>query len=363
MNIRKDYPGGNIKVISVDGNVVKLAQELRDTAPWWFYWNFCVENPPREEITFEFMNRDVVGFCGPAVSFDGEIWTRIGESCFRGHNSFVYQFDGTAKRVYFCFSFPYLMKDFDRFYSRHCRLPSLRRLELTKSKKGTPIPLLTFGNGKAGKDIVFACRTHACESTASYLLEGLLDYLFLHAESPIFENFRFHVIPLVDVDGVENGDQGKFRAPLDHDSDYCDTPIHNSTKAIMKYVRELNLIVGIDFHSPGMWGPGSDYPFFAKDISPFTGEIAKLAAILHHITKSRPGNDKIIFEVGNDLEPNQGWNKANQANLGNFFCKQNAKIACTFEFPYFGPKGMVFNQANMRLLGEDFAKSLGKYLA
>mgnify|MGYP001496509582 FL=1 len=65
--ISSDYPGGNIKLISIEDSNVKLEQELRDSTSWWFYWNFCVEDAEGLTITFEFMNKEVLGPWGPAV--------------------------------------------------------------------------------------------------------------------------------------------------------------------------------------------------------------------------------------------------------------------------------------------------------
>ena len=47
-------------------------------------------------------------------------------------------------------------------------------------------------------------------------------------QNPI-PNYLVYVIPFVDIDGVENGDQGK-QAPHDHNRDYINSPIYPETK-------------------------------------------------------------------------------------------------------------------------------------
>jgi len=44
IEIRSDYPGGNVKVEKIDeaANVVVLRPDLRDTKGNWFYWDFTV---------------------------------------------------------------------------------------------------------------------------------------------------------------------------------------------------------------------------------------------------------------------------------------------------------------------------------
>ena len=79
LKIRADYPGANIKVVSVEDNLVRLEQDLRDTTEWWFYWNFGVESTAGREVIFEFMNGEVVGPWGPAVSKDRVHWRWLGK--------------------------------------------------------------------------------------------------------------------------------------------------------------------------------------------------------------------------------------------------------------------------------------------
>ena len=44
IEIRSDYPGGNVKVDKIDeaANVVVLRPDLRDTKGNWFYWDFTL---------------------------------------------------------------------------------------------------------------------------------------------------------------------------------------------------------------------------------------------------------------------------------------------------------------------------------
>ncbi len=85
---------------------------------------------------------------------------------------------------------------------------------LCKSRKGRDIPCLEFGSGE--RHIVLTSRHHACEATGSYVLEGLL--CDLH-NNPI-ENTTVFCVPMIDYDGVCDGNQGKSRKPHDHNRDY-----------------------------------------------------------------------------------------------------------------------------------------------
>lgn len=93
---------------------------------------------------------------------------------------------------------------------------------LTKTRKGASSPLLVIAGGKDAKNILLTARHHACEAIASYALEGFLEEAL--SDTPMGRAFRekyaLHVVPFVDLDGVEAGDQGKGRKPHDHNRDY-----------------------------------------------------------------------------------------------------------------------------------------------
>lgn len=60
--------------------------------------------------------------------------------------------------------------------------------------------------------------------------------------------------PLVDLDGVEEGEQGKFRKPRDHNQDYYRTSRYAATATLKRILEKLNAdgkkTVVLDLHSP-----------------------------------------------------------------------------------------------------------------
>lgn len=240
---------------------------------------------------------------------------------------------------------------------------------LTTSEQGRAVPLVMIGNPEAKKHIMLTCRHHSCESTASYAVEGIVTFL-LDQRSELLERFRLHFIPFVDIDGVENGDQGKARAPHDHNRDYTDTPIYKSVKAIMEYGTDLDWSVALDFHCPIKWAKPEygklrdDYPFFVKQ-SPFImkDEVEALGTILQQITASNPNTDKIQYDPYYDLEPGEAWNRLEDAPFfGNFMLGRCSKLVGIVEYPYFGTGNAVVTEQSSRLFGADFAQALEKYL-
>ena len=62
--ISTDFPGGNIEVLEKSDNGAKVAQQIRDTSEWWFYWNFEVSGAAGKTLEFKFANGDPIGSFG-----------------------------------------------------------------------------------------------------------------------------------------------------------------------------------------------------------------------------------------------------------------------------------------------------------
>lgn len=362
IRIDSRHAGGNIKVLSVEEDRVVLEQELRDTSGWWFYWNFAACAGSGKTVNFEFVNGEVIGPWGPAVSSDGVDWRWLGAVSLLSRNEFKYTFQQENERVYFCFCIPYQLHQFERHYTRIAGHQKVKRELLTQSELLKPVPLLTLGNRNADRHIFFTARHHACESTPLYVLEGLLETLLAAESSPVLEHFLVHFIPFLDIDGVENGDQGKSRFPHDHNRDYTDTPIYRSTTALMNYAKGLRTTIAIDFHGPFKWGERNDVPFFVNRHSPLKDEIDKLSGMLERISGDRSEADAIRHFSKHNLSMGEDWNQPNNKTCASFFERSGARLACSFEFPYFGSDHTAITADNSRRFGQDFARSLELYV-
>ena len=225
MTIHQNFIGGNIHVKEITENTVVLENELRDTVQDWFYWAFCVEGAQGKEITFHFQ-KNRLGYWGPAVSHDLVHWHWLDSV---DKDSFTYRFGENESRVYFAHSMLYHPTRFLDFAAQK----GLKVTELCQSRKGRSVPCLQMGNGE--NSIILTARHHACESTGNYVLEGVLEELTRELPSGV----RLLCVPFVDFDGVSDGDQGKSRAPHDHNRDYSydTTPIYPEVAAIMNQSR------------------------------------------------------------------------------------------------------------------------------
>lgn len=363
MIIASDYPGGNIIFKGIEEKSgyteVFLEQNLRDTDRWWFYWNFRVDSPPSGKVRFSFCNKEVVCPYGAAVSENGVDW-EYNEKGYEDGQHFTYAFDGSGQSRYFAFTLPYQLSHFERFFSRISKDSAVERKKLAVSEAGRDIPLLTFGSGK--KDVVFTARHHCCETTASHALEGVIS-AFLGEYRSLLDEYKFHVIPFIDIDGVENGDQGKARKPHDHNLDYIEKPFYNSVKAIMEYTRKLNVVCFIDFHSPWRWGGADSRPHIHLESFEYENyeKENRFIDTLKEIT-NRADFDGIKYD-GYITHLGTQFNPPNIPTSGNYFRNvMKSEISVTIETPYSGDLKQGYTTELLREWGENISAALFEVL-
>lgn len=344
--IDKEFEGGNIKIISINGFDVFLEQEIRDTTEWWFYFSFRAKAIKEGTYTFHFCNREVISRFGPAISFDGENYSFI-ESSFVDHSTFKL-FIKADQVVYFAFSYPYKTSDFDSFLKRNDYLQKVKMDELTP--KGRNQFVYTFGN-KNGKIFSLTARHHSCETSASYVLEGFIEQIH---QTNLTEKYLFSIIPFVDLDGVVDGDQGKSRAPHDHNRDYIEKPIYSSIRYIMNNYHD-NLAYFLDFHCPGKWGGIHDYLSLIEGDETLSERQKSYSRILEKYQTSG-----IPYDKKHNIEYLAYWNLPS-ANGRSFFCKEKVKLGLTMEIPYFGEKEKPYTIQELRELGRNMALAIVEF--
>jgi len=368
INIHKNYPGGNIRLIGINGNDIFLEQEIRDTTLWWFYWGFCIENPPEGEFTFHFTNGDVVGPWGPAFSYDRIKWDWLYKQHVTNKTSFRFCFNGTEEKVFFCISIPYQLSDYESFYNRNISHHLISQTNLTISEEGRPVPLLRIGRESSQCNIILTCRHHACESIASHVLEGLIDFCLQKEFESVLSSCCFYILPFMDIDGVENGDQGKCRHPHDHGDDYSNNPIYKTTAALMELSQKLKPVFYLDFHCPWIWAYGNkrdDHLFFGKGISPMKERIETFGMFLNEITSINSGDDFIRYDPKYDIETGEDWMIPEEMknSASTYFSKLDTNLSVFIEIPYFRAGECIITQQNTRKFGADIGKAIRDYLS
>lgn len=343
IKIHENFTGGNIRVLKQEDNIFWVDNNLRDTTMDWFYWAFCVEGANGETLTFNF--RDTrLGYFGPAVSYDLINWHWLDSD---DGNSFTYTFKENESKVYFAHSMLYHP---DRFYS-FCDKNSIGIKELCIGRKGSNVPYITFGNGK--KLIVLTSRHHACESSGNFVLEGVLEELITH---PI-NDIKIVCVPFVDFDGVISGDQGKGRAPFDHNRDYDDDePSIYPESAAIKKISKNGVYMAFDFHSPWHKGGIDDCAFIVQNSFCPIEKLIRFGKIL----EKQINDNSFKYYQENDYPPETKWNKSGP-RFTHYMAKK-AELALSLETAYFGTEENKVTDDRLVEFGRCFGKAINEYI-
>jgi len=343
IRIHNRFIGGNICVKKQTETDAFLENELRDTQGDWFYWAFCVEGAQGKTMTFHLQEKRI-GHWGPAVSNDLKNWHWL-EDC--GENNFTYCFGDGEKRVYFAHHMLYHPDRFSAFAESHGLCVS----RLCESRKGRSVPCISFGKGT--RNLLFTARHHACESTGSYVLEGVLEELL---RAPI-QDTRVFCVPFVDYDGVIDGDQGKNRVPHDQNRDYIDSPIYPEVEQIKRFADERGIYLAVDFHAPGHKGGRHDTIYIVQNNLEKNQEFQRFSSIL----QDRITPDSMQYSGQHDYPHNTGWNIPS-ANFGYTMNRRaGCKLAFTLENAYFGTAENKVSAERLIELGRCVARALKEY--
>lgn len=374
VDIDAGYPGGNVVLERIDGNVVYLHQDIRDTEGWWFYWNFRVRGAARRMLTFRFTNKNVIGIRGPAVSLDaGVTWFWLGTETVKSDDkgaSFSYTFAPDVESVRFAFVIPYQEAEQRRFLAQHEGNKHLAICELCKTRKGRSIERMHIGklDGEPAQRILLTCRHHCCESIASYVLEGILTALLADTENGEWfrQNIEVLAVPFMDKDGVDDGDQGKNRRPHDHWLDYEGKSLYPSVRALREFVPRWSagrLSVAFDLHCPYIGRQTNENLFqVGSQNKAIWDEQCNFGRILESIP------DKCLPYNASDALPfGRGWNTAKHYGVCKSFLQwaeelKGIRLCSVFETPYASAGNVTVTPRTARALGTYLIQALCQYL-
>lgn len=326
MRIHAEFSGGNIIVEEIRGDEVRMRPDLRDTTTPWFYWCFCVEGAQGRKLTFRFPE-NCVGSFGAAVSSDLENWRWSGEAD-EDENGFTYTFGAQEERVYFCHDMRYSIERFEAFARKN---PQLRRTVFARSLKGREVAAFVAGEGDEW--MILTSRHHCCESTGTYVMEGAAAEYLKH---PI-PGVKLLLVPFMDTDGVADGDQGKNRAPHDHNRDYIQE-IYPEIQALKAFAQSHRVRYFLDLHSPWHKGGRNDTVFL---VTPGEGMIPRVKLLEECLKKTFSADEgAMTYDPANTMRWNEEWNVPTPKGLrtsGNFFGSlPGIFYASTLETAYFG---------------------------
>ncbi|MDD2599703.1 MAG: M14 family zinc carboxypeptidase [Kiritimatiellae bacterium] len=368
--IDKALPAGNIRLERIEGDTVYLQNELRDTSGWWFYWAFRIQGAAGRTLTFRFTNGDAVCTRGPCVSLDqGKNWAYAAESFTT--RTFTYAFPAGCDELWFAMGMVHTQRDWEAFLAKHAANTAfIETGTLCLSRKGRPVERARFGciNQVPTYRIWLSARHHAAEMMGSYVLEGILDAVLASTELGAWlrENVEFMVVPFVDKDGVEDGDQGKNRTPHDHNRDY-DEFLYPECRAITNWITthaQSDVDIVLDIHCPWIRGQYNEwvYQVYTKNSSNAAAQ-RRFGEILEARQRGA-----MNYKVTNDLPFGQSWNTDANYSAGRSFkmwvldCVPGNRLSTTYEVPFATANSATVTREACREFGEGTAEALKAFL-
>jgi hypothetical protein len=369
VRVDAEIPAGNIVCECVDGDQVAVRQESRGSSKWWFYWAFRVRGAEGRALTFTFTDGEPVGTRGPAISADrGQTWRWLNKDFTK--KQFTYAFPPAESEVWFAFGMVYTQREWERFVVRIEPSTHVERGPLTVTRKGRQVERLRLGclQGVPRYRVLVTARHHCCEMMASYVLEGLVEGVLAGTPKGAWlrENVEFLVIPFVDKDGVEDGDQGKYRAPRDHNRDYDGTSTHAETAALREQVPKWagdQAVMALDLHCPWIRGENNEWVY---QVGCSKKELwAQQQAFGKLLEETQP--NPLAYRQANDLPFGRAWNTSSNYGQGTSFARwagtlPGIRFAGTLEIPYATANGTEVNAESARLFGANIATAIWRYL-
>lgn len=367
-----DFPGGNILIEDIQGDTVRLRQDLRDTEGEWFYWCFRLRGAGGRRLRFVFTGSRAIGVRGPAGWFGaagacrpgGEGWSWLGADCVDG-NSFSCTIPTGADEARFGFTVPYTRADLDAFLAGPGK--GLHVRTLCRSRGGRDVPLLHAGRTDDGAlRVLLTCRHHCCEAMASFALEGLLTAVLPRGDANgLGETVQLICAPLMDADGVERGDQGKNRKPRDHNRDYAGESLYPETAAVREMVNGWGgrPFVSLDLHCPHISGKrNQDIYFVGNQREDVWGEVGRLSELLERMREG-----PLPYRAESNLPFGVDWNQPRNYDRGrgcsSYMAEQpGVRLASGMEIPYADAGGVEVTPHTARRFGRDLARALVEYL-
>ena len=232
------------------------------------------------------------------------------------------------------------------------------------SRRQRDVELLYLGQLGSACDhrAVLMSRHHACESMATFSLEGLMEEILTGEDHGrwLCEHVEFLVVPFVDKDGVEDGDQGKCRRPYDHWEDYGSESIYPTVRAIKQLFPEWSqgrLQFALDLHCPWIRGDAHEViHFVGGPDEDYWQRVGHFCSILEEV---RTG--PLPYRVHNNLPFGMAWNVDGGPPRT---CSRwiqtipGIVVSTLVELPYANVEGATVTPETAQAFGRDLAHAL-----
>lgn len=334
-----------------------LDRDLRDSDGDRWYWHVLLTDADGP-VEVRMARPGLIGGFGPAISRDGGAHYSWLADRYAVRDRFLVDV-GRGEGVLISATRPYGLSDLHRFLGEAGQ--EVERTTAVLSEAGRRVPFLRLpAAGRLRSRLVLAARHHACEAIGSLVLEGvvlgMLDLRRSGVEWAVHTEVAAY--PVVDVDGVESGDQGKARRPHDHNRDYGDVNRYAAVRAVRAAPLFDDVpVVALDLHTPGLIGPLEERPFLvASGDAGDEDVVSRLAAGVGGGPAAEPA--VMVFD-----EP---WNSTCSEGPRCFAAwarsHRTVRLATSVEYPNAVVRGMPVSRGTAVHFGRRLAGALGRVL-
>ena len=273
MAIDSSFDSGSIGSYTIDDinheiDLEVVQDDLIASTPYLYWTNFKVSGVQGLEVTFNINNADKVHFLyndDPSgevqmvYSYDGDNWFRLTSHSY-SDPTYTFTQTFTEDEVQIATFFPFSSEEMSALVDTASASPWASKTVLGTSHQGRDIDLLTITNTAIPigdkKIIYFISRQHAAETSGSFLLEGIIDFLISDDEyaAGFRDNYVWYIAPMINPDGVYLGKPRSSSEGNDPNRDW--NPSNTDTVEVVivrDHIDSVNAAHGIDmladFHS------------------------------------------------------------------------------------------------------------------
>lgn len=214
------FPSGNgTNFIEVNATTYsfEIEPDTNSTDRQWFY--FQINGAAGQTINFRLLNTNQTNVTShwstarPVASADGgATWSHVVGSTSVSGSTFLFSHNVATDSDRIAFHHPYTVAMADTKIEEWAAHPDVTRITLGNSIQGRPIEFLRVTDGAEGDyagrvGVWIIGRQHSAEVTASYTVEGLMDFILSEEDEAraIRSGAVINIVPMVNPDGVELG--------------------------------------------------------------------------------------------------------------------------------------------------------------
>jgi hypothetical protein len=161
--------------------------------------------------------------------------------------------------VYFSYAIPYTLSALNTFLTSRLSTQAnrVKVKSLGRTVGGNEVSLFQVSSPEVGgqrkRAIWVMARQHPGETTASFMFEGMLDFLL--SDSPLahqlLQQFVFKLVPMLNVDGVVHGNTRAELVGCDSNRQWADPHRHHHPilHALKRLIEKDNVEMLLDLHS------------------------------------------------------------------------------------------------------------------